>query len=74
LLFFEAGLLKLKCHIIDALHKWRTVSELYPKTITIFLVSIGKRLVNNLMEQISNFNQQPNDYQVIKLEDGILWY
>jgi len=57
---FEAGLLKLKCHIIDALPQpGGQLSELYPKK-PIFDIpgfpSIGaQELVDNLLEQIKQF-------------------
>jgi thioredoxin reductase (NADPH) len=57
---FEAGLLKLKCHIIDALPQpGGQLSELYPKK-PIFDIpgypSVGaQELVDNLMEQIKQF-------------------
>jgi thioredoxin reductase (NADPH) len=57
--FFEAGLLKLKCHILDALPQvGGQLSELYPKSpSTIFLDSrsLSRDLVGNLMEQIKQF-------------------
>jgi thioredoxin reductase (NADPH) len=56
---FEAGLLKLKCHILDALPQaGGQLSELYPKNLfMIFLVSevLAGDLVDNLMEQIKQF-------------------
>lgn len=76
---FEAGLLKLKCHIIDALPQpGGQLSELYPKK-PIFDIpgypSVGaQELVDNLMEQIKQFqpgfslNQRAETIQ--KLEDG----
>lgn len=57
---FEAGLLKLKCHIIDALPQpGGQLAELYPKK-PIFDIpgypSVGAgELVHNLMEQIKQF-------------------
>ncbi|MCD8539819.1 MAG: NAD(P)/FAD-dependent oxidoreductase [Leadbetterella sp.] len=57
---FEAGLLKLKCHIIDALPQpGGQLSELYPKK-PIFDIpgypSVGaQELIDNLMEQIRQF-------------------
>jgi len=57
---FEAGLLKLKCHIIDALPQaGGQLSELYPKK-PIFDIpgfpSVGaQELVDNLLEQIKQF-------------------
>jgi len=76
---FEAGLLKLKCHIIDALPQpGGQLSELYPKK-PIFDVpgfpSVGaQELVDNLMEQIKQFqpgftlNQKAKTIK--KQEDG----
>lgn len=76
---FEAGLLKLKCHIIDALPQpGGQLSELYPKK-PIFDIpgypSVGaQELVDNLMEQIKQFqpgfslNQRAETIE--KLEDG----
>jgi thioredoxin reductase (NADPH) len=57
---FEAGLLKLKCHIIDALPQiGGQLSELYPKKpiydIPGFPEVLAGDLVNNLMEQIKQF-------------------
>ena len=57
---FEAGLLKIKCHIIDALPKpGGQLAELYPKK-PIFDIpgypSVGAgELIDNLMEQIKQF-------------------
>ncbi|MDR0227675.1 MAG: NAD(P)/FAD-dependent oxidoreductase [Flavobacteriaceae bacterium] len=76
---FEAGLLKLKCHLIDGLPQpGGQLTELYPKK-PIFDIpgypSVGaSELVDNLMEQIKQF--QPgftlNEVAetVEKLEDG----
>lgn len=76
---FEAGLLKLKCHIVDALPQpGGQLSELYPKK-PIFDIpgypSVGaQELVDNLMEQIKQFqpgfslNQRAETIE--KLEDG----
>ena len=76
---FEAGLLKLKCHIIDGLPQpGGQLTELYPKK-PIFDIpgypSVGAaELVDNLMEQIKQF--QPgftlNEVaeKIDKLEDG----
>jgi len=76
---FEAGLLKLKCHIIDALPQpGGQLSELYPKK-PIFDIpgfpSVGaQELVDNLMEQIKQFqpgftlNQKAKT--IDKQEDG----
>ena len=57
---FEAGLLKLKCHIIDGLPQpGGQLSELYPKKpifdIPGFPSVLAGELVTNLMEQIKQF-------------------
>ena len=76
---FEAGLLKLKCHIIDALPQpGGQLAELYPKKpifdIPGFPEVLAGDLVNNLMEQIKQF--QPGftlgerAETIEKLEDG----
>jgi len=57
---FEAGLLKLKCHLIDALPQpGGQCSELYPKKpiydIPGFPEVLAGDLVDNLMEQIKSF-------------------
>jgi len=57
---FEAGLLKLKCHILDALPQpGGQLSELYPKKpiydIPGFPDVLAGDLVDNLMEQIKQF-------------------
>ena len=57
---FEAGLLKLKCHLIDALPQpGGQCSEIYPKKpiydIPGFPEVLGGDLVNNLMQQINPF-------------------
>lgn len=57
---FEAGLLKLKCHIIDALPQpGGQLAELYPKKpifdIPGFPEILAGDLVDNLMEQIKQF-------------------
>lgn len=57
---FEAGLLKLKCHIIDALPQpGGQLTELYPKKpifdIPGYPEVLAGDLVNNLMEQIKQF-------------------
>lgn len=76
---FEAGLLKLRCHIIDALPQvGGQLSELYPKKpiydIPGFPEVLAGDLVNNLMEQIKQF--QPGftlgetAETIEKLEDG----
>ncbi len=58
---FEAGLLKLKCHLIDALAQpGGQCSEIYPKKpiydIPAFPEVLAGDLVDNLMEQIKPFN------------------
>lgn len=76
---FEAGLLKLKCHLIDALPQpGGQLAELYPKKpiydIPGFPEVLAGDLVNNLMEQIKQF--QPGftlgetAETIEKLEDG----
>ncbi|KGO91499.1 NAD(P)/FAD-dependent oxidoreductase [Flavobacterium subsaxonicum] len=76
---FEAGLLKLKCHIIDALPQiGGQLSELYPKKpifdIPGYPSVLAGDLVHNLMEQIKQFqpgftlNEKAETIQ--KLEDG----
>ncbi|MDV6169393.1 NAD(P)/FAD-dependent oxidoreductase [Flavobacterium sp. DG1-102-2] len=76
---FEAGLLKLKCHIIDALPQpGGQLSELYPKKpifdIPGYPSVLAGDLVDNLMEQIKQFepgftlNEKAETIQ--KLEDG----
>lgn len=76
---FEAGLLKLKCHIIDALPQaGGQLAELYPKKpifdIPGFPEVLAGDLVDNLMEQIKQF--QPGftlgdrAEEIEKLEDG----
>lgn len=76
---FEAGLLKLKCHIIDGLPQpGGQLSELYPKKpifdIPGFPSVLAGDLVHNLMEQIKQFqpgftlNEKAETVQ--KLEDG----
>jgi thioredoxin reductase (NADPH) len=76
---FEAGLLKLKCHIIDALPQpGGQCSEIYPKKpiydIPGFPEVLAGDLVKNLMEQIKPFeptfslNQRAETIE--KLEDG----
>ncbi|WP_335964611.1 NAD(P)/FAD-dependent oxidoreductase [Galbibacter sp. PAP.153] len=57
---FEAGLLKLKCHLIDALPQpGGQCSEIYPKKpiydIPAFPEILAGDLVNNLLEQIKPF-------------------
>lgn len=76
---FEAGLLKIKCHLIDALPQiGGQLSELYPKKpifdIPGYPEVLAGDLVTNLMEQIKQF--QPGftlgekAEQIDKLEDG----
>ena len=76
---FEAGLLKLKCHLIDALPQaGGQCSEIYPKKpiydIPGFPEVLAGELVDNLMEQIKPF--QPGltlgerAQTIEKLEDG----
>lgn len=76
---FEAGLLKLKCHLIDALPQpGGQCSEIYPKKpiydIPGFPEVLAGELVDNLMEQIKPF--QPGftlgerAETIEKLEDG----
>lgn len=76
---FEAGLLQLKCHLIDALPQaGGQCSEIYPKKpiydIPAFPEVLAGNLVDNLMEQIKPF--QPGftlgerAETIEKLEDG----
>ena len=76
---FEAGLLKLKCHLIDALPQaGGQCAEIYPKKpiydIPGFPEVLAGDLVDNLMEQIKSF--QPGftlgerAETIEKLEDG----
>lgn len=76
---FEAGLLKLKCHIIDALPQpGGQLAEIYPKKpiydIPGFPEVLAGELVDNLLEQIKPF--QPSftlgerAETIEKLEDG----
>jgi thioredoxin reductase (NADPH) len=76
---FEAGLLKLKCHIIDGLPQpGGQLTELYPKKpifdIPGYPSVMAGDLVDNLMEQIKQFqpgftlNEKAETIQ--KLEDG----
>ena len=58
---FEAGLLKLKCHLVDALPQvGGQLSEIYPKKpiydIPGYPSVLAGELVDNLMEQIMPFN------------------
>ncbi|VEJ19690.1 NAD(P)/FAD-dependent oxidoreductase [Capnocytophaga canimorsus] len=76
---FEAGLLKLKCHLIDALPQpGGQLAELYPKK-PIFDIpgypSVGAgELIDNLMEQIKQFQPEftlsETAEKIDKLEDG----
>lgn len=76
---FEAGLLKLKCHLIDALPQpGGQCAEIYPKKpiydIPAFPEVLAGDLINNLMQQIAPF--QPGftlgerAETIEKLEDG----
>jgi len=76
---FEAGLLKLKCHIIDALPQpGGQLSELYPKKpifdIPGFPSVLAGDLVDNLMEQIKQFQPgftlNEKAETIDKLDDG----
>ncbi|MFD2892463.1 NAD(P)/FAD-dependent oxidoreductase [Flavobacterium chuncheonense] len=76
---FEAGLLKLKCHIIDALPQpGGQLAELYPKKpifdIPGYPEVLAGDLVNNLMEQIKQFEPGftlgETAQTIDKLEDG----
>ncbi|MGS2761670.1 NAD(P)/FAD-dependent oxidoreductase [Sinomicrobium sp. M5D2P9] len=76
---FEAGLLKLKCHIIDALPQpGGQLSEIYPKKpiydIPGFPEVLAGDLVDNLMEQIRSFEPGftlgERAETIEKLEDG----
>jgi thioredoxin reductase (NADPH) len=76
---FEAGLLKLKCHIIDALPQpGGQLTELYPKKpiydIPGFPDVLAGDLVDNLMEQIKpfepGFTLGERAEGIEKLEDG----
>src|SRR5690606_32757170 len=58
---FEAGLLKMRCHLIDALPQvGGQLSEIYPKKpiydIPGFPSVLAEDLVSNLMEQIKPFS------------------
>ncbi|MFK8295041.1 NAD(P)/FAD-dependent oxidoreductase [Capnocytophaga canimorsus] len=76
---FEAGLLKLKCHLIDALPQpGGQLAELYPKK-PIFDIpgypSVGAgELIDNLMEQIKQFQPEftlsETAEKIDKFEDG----
>ncbi|RNL83075.1 NAD(P)/FAD-dependent oxidoreductase [Sinomicrobium pectinilyticum] len=76
---FEAGLLKLKCHIIDALPQpGGQLSEIYPKKpiydIPGFPEVLAADLIDNLMEQIRSFEPGftlgERAETIEKLEDG----
>lgn len=76
---FEAGLLKLKCHIIDALPQpGGQLAELYPKKpifdIPGYPSVLAGDLVTNLMEQIKQFQPgftlNERAETIDKLEDG----
>lgn len=76
---FEAGLLKLRCHIIDALPQiGGQLSELYPKKpiydIPGYPEVMAGDLVSNLMEQIKQFQPgftlSETAETIHKLEDG----
>jgi thioredoxin reductase (NADPH) len=76
---FEAGLLKLKCHIIDALPQpGGQLTELYPKKpiydIPGYPEVLAGDLVNNLMEQIKQFQPgftlSETAETIDKLDDG----
>lgn len=76
---FEAGLLKLKCHLIDALPQpGGQCAELYPKKpiydIPGFPEVLAGDLVTNLMEQIKSFEPGftlgERAETIDKLEDG----
>jgi thioredoxin reductase (NADPH) len=76
---FEAGLLKLKCHIVDALPQpGGQLSELYPKKPIYDIPGLpdvlAGDLVNNLMEQIKQFQPgftlSETAETIDKLDDG----
>ena len=76
---FEAGLLKLKCHVLDALPQpVGQLSELYPKKpiydIPGFPEVLAGDLVDNLMEQIKQFEPGftlgERAETIVKQEDG----
>jgi thioredoxin reductase (NADPH) len=76
---FEAGLLKLKCHIIDALPQpGGQLAELYPKKPIYDIPGLpdvlAGDLVNNLMEQIKQFQTgftlSETAETIDKLDDG----
>ena len=77
---FEAGLLKLKCHVLDALPQpGGQLSELYPKKpiydIPGFPEVLAGDLVDNLMEQIKQFEPGftlgERAETIVKQEDGM---
>ena len=60
---FEAGLLKLKCHLLDSLPQaGGQLSEIYPKKpiydIPGYPTVLAQELVDNLMEQIAPFKPE----------------
>ncbi|HET8838393.1 MAG TPA: NAD(P)/FAD-dependent oxidoreductase [Flavobacteriaceae bacterium] len=76
---FEAGLLKLKCHLVDALPlPGGQCAEIYPKKpiydIPAFPEILAGDLVKNLLEQIKPFNPGftlgERSESIEKLEDG----
>lgn len=76
---FEAGLLKLRCHIVDALPQpGGQLAEIYPKKpiydIPGYPAVGAKELVDNLMEQIEpfkpGFTLGERAEQLVKQEDG----
>ena len=56
---FEAGLMQLKCHLIDAIPQaGGHLTEIYPKAHLRYSrvpVHIGRELIDNLMEQTAPF-------------------
>ncbi len=76
---FEAGLLKLKCHLLDSLPQpGGQLSEIYPKKpiydIPGYPTVLAQELVDNLMEQIAPFKPEftlgERAETIEKLEDG----
>lgn len=76
---FEAGLLKMKCHLIDSLPQpGGQLAEIYPKKpiydIPGYPVVMAGELVDNLMEQIAPFNPGftlgESAHTIEKTEDG----
>ena len=76
---FEAGLLKLRCHLIDSLPQpGGQLTEIYPKKpiydIPGFPTIMAGELVDNLMEQIKPFKPEftlgERAERIEKLEDG----